>query len=162
AGTQRFIGQPALAVTDRNATLSYVNTSYQVRGGRLTDDDSVSFSSYVTSPQVISSTPVDPVITTSLPGTVDIITVSPEGGVRHMRRFGKTATRASILPLPNSVVFQKQPTVAAYGNGFLEVVAVSTTGTLWHWRYLNGAWTAPVQVPGNVVSRPALVNFGSG
>jgi hypothetical protein len=162
AGAKRFLGQPAIAVTDRNATLAYVNTSYQVRGGRLTDDDSLSFSSYVTSSQVISSTPVDPVIATSLPGTLDILTVSPEGALRHMRRFGKTATRASILPQPNSVVFQKQPTVVAYGNGFLEVVAVSTTGSLWHWRYLNGAWMAPVQVSGNVVSRPALVNFGGG
>ena len=163
AGTKRFLGQPAIAVTDRNATLTYVNTSYQVKGGRLTDnDDSISFSSLVTSPQVMSSTPIDPVITTSLPGTTDVITVSSEGALRHVRWFGKTSWRTSILTQPNSVVFQKQPTVVAYGNGFLEVIAVSTTGTLWHWRYLNGSWTAPVQVPGNVVSRPALVNFGGG
>jgi len=64
--------------------------------------------------------------------------------------------------MPTGTLITRQPAVVGYGNGALEMVAAASNGSLYHWRFLNGAWSKPVQVDGNILGRPLLVNFGSG
>jgi hypothetical protein len=156
-GRQRFVGQPALAATDRHIAAAYVNNNLTLQRARLTESNYASFVGVDNSTQLSFSAPVDPVIVSTLPGWLDAVVVGIDGQLRHMRR-GLTTT----LPAPANVTFTTQPAVIGYGNGQLEVVAVGNNLSLYHWRLQNGSWTNAMQVSGSVISQPILVSLGSG
>src|SRR5205085_3795077 len=64
-GSQRFIGQPALAVTDRHFELGYVGNTWTVQGGRVGESNSASFASYSATQISSAPAPADPVMVAS-------------------------------------------------------------------------------------------------
>jgi hypothetical protein len=88
----------------------------------------------------------------------DIVVVGLDGRLRHIRRGSRGGSVSSTLP--STQLFRGQPALVGYGNGQLEVVAVAQNGTLYHWRFQRGVWSAAVQIPGTVISNPILVHLG--
>src|SRR5262245_1701365 len=163
AGQQRFLGQPAVAAMDRNFALAYIDSNFNARRARLSDLNDTSFVGIDNNTQVNSSAPVDPVTVSSVAGLSDTILVGGDGRIRHIRRGDRVAnTTTTILIAPAGVTFTAEPAVVGYGGGQLEVVAVSQTGSLYHWRFQNGIWSGATQLSGSSLSPPALVNLGGG
>ena len=78
-GQQRFIGQPAVALTDRNFAVAYVDSSLTIQRARVTESNSASFVGVDNSTQVSYSTPVDPAMVSSVPGQLDVMLVGTDG-----------------------------------------------------------------------------------
>ena len=159
-GTQRFVGQPAVAVTERNGLLDYANTKAVVQGGRVSDKDTSLISSFAATSLIVEPA-VDPVVVSSLPGQIDLIDIVGSGNIQHIRRTDRGTSQIYNVPMPSGVLITRQPAVVGYGNGFLDMVAVSSTGSLYHWRFRNSVWSAPVQISGTILGKPILINFGS-
>ena len=159
-GTQRFIGQPAVVVTERNAIVDYANTSGTVLGGRISDKDTTAISSFAATPLSVKS-PVDPVIVSSIAGQIDLIDIVGSGYIQHVRRTERGTSQTYTVPMPSGVLITRQPSVVGYGNGALDMVAASSTGSLYHWRFRNSIWSSPIQISGSVVGEPILINFGN-
>jgi hypothetical protein len=160
AGTQRFLGQPAIVVTDRQSALMYVGNSYTPIGARLGSSNTASFSSFSTS--TLPSVPVDASMVSSVAGKYDIAHVGNDGLIRHVRKSFMGGSFPTTFSAVNGQLFRSQPALVGYGNGQLEMVAVAQNNTMYHWRFQNAVWSAPVAIPGTVISQPILVHVGSG
>jgi len=159
-GNQRFVGEPALAVTDRQTALMYIGSAFTPIGARLAESNTAAFSSFADTR--ISLPPADPVLVSSVAGKYDVVEVGFDGRIRHTRRGFRGGSFTFAFPITFGQLFRGQPAVVAYGNGQLEMVAVAQNNTMFHWRYQNGAWTPATQISGTVISQPILIHIGSG
>jgi hypothetical protein len=161
AGRQRFVGQPAVAVTDRNFVLAYIDNNLTAQSARLTESNVASFAGVDNGTQVNPSPAVDPVTVSSIAGGSDTVLAGPDGRLRVVRiLYGGSNT--TVLSAPAGVTFAAPPAAVTYGNGQLEVVGVAQSGALYHWRRQNGNWTNATQLNGQVLSQPILMHLGAG
>jgi hypothetical protein len=159
-GAQRFIGQPALAVTDRQTALAYVGNTFTTIGASMSDANSGSFGTFDTTS--ISQPPADPLVVSAVPGEYDIFEVGSDGRLRHTRRSSRGSSFTYAFSAVGGQLFRAQPAVVGYGSGQLEMVAVAQNNSLYFWRYQNGTWSSGVQIPGFVISQPVLAYVGAG
>jgi hypothetical protein len=162
AGQQRFVGRPAMAATDRNFALAYIDRNLTAQSARLTESNDTSFIGVENTIQAGFSTPVDPVMVSSVAGQSDTVLVGSDGRLRHIRRGDRTSGSTFVFPAPANQLIRAQPALVGYGNGQLEMVAVGQNGALFHWRYQNGSWTSATQLSGTVLSQPILMHLGAG
>jgi len=160
-GRQRFMGQPAIAVTDRQSAILYVGNTFIPSGARLAESNTASLSPFADNQ--ISLHRISPVMVSSVPGKYDIVDVGTDGLLHHIRVDSRGAKSTYTFPHPWSVpFFLSQPAVAGYGNGDLDMVAVAPNSTIFHWRYQNGQWSQPTQIAGTAISQPILAYLGGG
>ncbi len=154
-----FVGRPAIAALDANLEVAYVGKNSNIFQAQI----GASFIQR-TSFQVFSNAQnvPAPIVTTSGKGLTDIIAVGSDQKIRHIRQFNRAAFAPALLPGQANLNFQRRPSVAGYGEGQIDVIGVSTAGTIYHWRYLNGNWQTPRLISGTVSSPPILVATGGG
>jgi hypothetical protein len=158
--TRRFVGQPALALRDRQVDVATQGVDGRLWHAAITDADSARFS-VLRDSQV--QYPVEPAVLSSSTGVVDFITLRPDGRLAHHRRVtGPHDRPVELLPLPTAGSGAAPPAAVTLGNGQLEVVARGADRALYHWRYRRGQWEAPVRVAGDVLSAPILASTGAG
>lgn len=157
--SRQFVGRPAIAALDPNLEIAYVGQNSNI----FQTEIGASFIQR-TNFQVFSNaqTATAPLVVTSGKGLVDVIAVGSDQKIRHLRQFNRAALSSVTLPGQTNLNFQRRPAVVGYGEGQLDVIGVTTTGTIYYWRNLNGVWQNPRQISGTVSSPPILVSTGSG
>jgi hypothetical protein len=161
-GSQRFVGQPALALIDRDFDLAYIDASLTAQHARLAETNGSTFYGVDNSLSINSSAPVDPVIVSSIPGKLDSLLIGADGRLRHVRGGERGSSSTMLLPNPSGATFNTQPAMVGYGSGQLEVVARAQSGALYHWRFQNGTWSSATALSGATLSQPILVHLGVG
>jgi hypothetical protein len=157
--TRRFVGQPALALRDRQLEVATMGSDERLWHGALNDANAVQFSPVN---QSALKYPFEPVVLPSAPGIVDFIAVRPDGRVAHHRRLTGGHDRPMELLPPSAGGVVTVPPAAVAVSGQLEVVARTADRALYHWRYRRGSWEPPTRIGGDVLSPPILVSPGAG
>lgn len=158
-GNQQFNGRPALAALDENFEIAFVGQGSNIYNAQHGAEDFAQLVGF----QILSNpTTVDPLAVSSGKGLVDLIAVGTDRKIRHIRYYNDLRLLTTILPAQTNLTFQSRPAVVGYGDGQLDVIGVSTTGSIYHWRCVNGIWQNPQQISGMVISSPILVNTGGG
>jgi len=164
AGTQTFLGRPALATVDRNFEVTFVGNSVNsptTHFSQIAENNSAGFIASTTPIVRTSYIPVDPIILSSGPGIVDRIVLADDNKPRHDRFFNDGTGRPYTLTVPSGVVLT-QMAATSYGNGLIELVALGNDGRLYHWRYRNSVWSNPTSLGNGITSAPALLHIGAG
>jgi hypothetical protein len=163
AGSQLFVGNPAMAAVDRNFEIVFSGrlsglTQPTSHSGRIGESNSANFVRSA-SPEIRTATsPVDPIILSSGPGITDVIVMRTDGRPVHTRSGGGVG---GMLNTPTNVTLTRMA-AASYGNGMIDFVGLGTDNKLYHWRYRNQGWSSPVLVGSGLISSPALVHLGAG
>ncbi|HKG23880.1 MAG TPA: hypothetical protein VKC34_18400 [Blastocatellia bacterium] len=163
AGSQRFVGRPALAAVDRNFQIGFEgNTS----GGVSLDFARLSASNltrFTTGPAVRAlQNPIDPVVLSTGYGITDCIYFGDDGRLHHDRYYGNGSGQLYTLSVPIGLFLTRQLAADSYGNGLIELAALASDGRIYHWRFRDGKWSAPVAVAGGMISSPVLLYTGAG
>ena len=105
----------------------------------------------------------EPTAVATGPGVVDVLYVGADDRLRHLRHLDARLPIDVAVDARPAITAPARPAAVAVGDQ-LEVVAVGSDRSLWHWRYRMGQWDAPVVIPGSAgaISLPALVNTGAG
>jgi hypothetical protein len=162
-GTRLFLGNPALAAVDRNFELVFTGrvpglTQPTPHSARMGESNAAAFTLF-SAPMVRTATsPVDPIVLSVAPGTVDVIAMRTDGRPVHTRLGGGVG---GMLNIPTNVTLTRMAAVG-YGNGMLDLVGLGTDNKLYHWRYRNQGWSSPVLIAAGLISAPALVHVGAG
>jgi len=154
-----FVGDPALAISDRQLEMAVVGNDGNVWSSSLADDGLAAFQG---SADTAVRFPFGPVVVSSGSGIVDVIYPGADGRPWHSRRLNGVATNNDALDVPAGRTFASPPAVVGFGGGQLEVVALAQDRMLYHWRRIDGRWQAPRSIGGTVISAPVLVNVGAG
>jgi hypothetical protein len=158
-GDRQFNGRPAVAALDENYEIAFVGQNSNIHNAQNTGD----FVRQTSFQPLASPAPVGPAMVSSGKGLLDFIAVGRDRKIKHLRsRNGSPASPLLELPGQADLTFQSQPAAVGYGDGQLDVIGVSTAGSIYYWRYLGGAWQNVRQVAGFVRSAPVLVDTGSG
>ena len=103
---------------------------------------------------------VDPVFPSSGTGIEDVLVLTPNAGLRHIRRLNGQQVETNSLPSSGGIASPIAATNSAGGQ--IEVVAVAADHTLHHWRRINGNWLGPSTISGTIISAPMLADIGAG
>jgi hypothetical protein len=175
-GTTSFVGNPALALSDRVVQIGLAAStdagdqlglkSYSAAG-------IPTFGSLTSAPVQLA---VAPAVIFSGPGAVDVFSVHSNGGLVHTsaRNYQQFVDFQLGRPSNSSLL---GISAASGGPGLIDVVTVSQDRSLHHWRMFNGSWQCstamlgatpgesvpcPITIPGAVDSAPVLVSTGAG
>lgn len=156
----RFIGQPAIAMVDRNTSLSYVRSDF------VSLQRSALAESNVILPSALQSNVwgvLGVAAATSMPNYTDVVIAGTDHQIRHFRCKQRGLCSTRLLPLTPFTSYRRIA-VTGYGNGYLDVVANTDEGHPYHWRFQNGTWSQGVDIsPATPYTGPVtLVNIGSG
>ncbi len=123
-GTQAPYGRPAIAAVDQNFQIAHVSTTPgfgpTVHREKVAETNATYFMGSTTA--LRTTNPVAPVVLTSGPGVSDTISIRTDGKPSHQRRTGDGNGYELTLTAPSGVTLLSM-SAAAYGNGFIDLVA---------------------------------------
>lgn len=164
AGTQQFLGRPALAAVDRNYQMAHIGNrpgfGSTVHVERLAETNATYPMGSTTAVRT-AGTVVDPVILSSGPGMFDTIAIRADGRPEHSRHYSNGSGWPVALNVPAGVTLTSL-SADTYGNGFIELAARGSDHRVYHWRYRDGLWSQPVAIANQVISPPILIHKGAG
>jgi len=158
-GSQNFTGYPALSVSDQQLTVAVAGQNGDIWNSNLDANYVAKLSNVPSIRAGASNGSKGPLIFSSGPGIVDILTLGPNGEFQQRRRLNGILDRS--IAIPSNFLF-KAIAAQSYGDGYIDMVGVAFNNTLSYWRLRNGRWEGPGSIGGNVISPPVLLNTGAG
>ena len=134
-GPPDFVGQPALALSDRQLDLGTVNNG-NTQVSAVTDG----FTRLTQGNSAVGS------LLSVGPGAVHLLAIDSVGGEIRDQSF-TNFTQLPTLSLAVAGTPIANFAATSNGGGGIDVVGVGQDENLYHWRYVNGRWLGPVQVP---------------
>ncbi len=160
--SKKFLGRPAIAVSDSNFVNAYVGKSSSgnavIKKANLAE---LNITEYKSEPSFIKTTGniVDPIILSTGTGIFDTIALKKDGNIVHTRTYSNGATQSKYISVSTSV---KGMSATTYGNGYVELVAVGTNRKVYHWRFRDGNWSGGNIIADGVISDPIIKHNGAG
>jgi len=166
AGSQVFLGRPALVAVDRNFEIVCAGNGNGLgqptpRSAHLGENNSTSFTHFASPFMRTTSNVVDPIALSSGPGMTDFIVMRDDGRPQHLRSINSGGGPVFTLTAPAGVTITKM-SATSHGNGLIELIALGSNNCLYHWRYRNLTWSSPTLLASSIISAPALLHVGAG
>ncbi|GEM_PF-2323738 len=163
-GSQLFLGRPALVSVDRNFQMAHIGNNAvfgsTIHVERLAETNAT-YLMGLTTPTRTTSPIADPLILSTGPGMLDTIAIRNDGRPEHTRQWSNGSGYSVTLTVPVGVTLTAL-SAATYGNGFIELTASASDNRIYHWRYRDGTWSAPVAIANQIISAPILMQTGAG
>ncbi|MEP7074548.1 MAG: hypothetical protein ABI878_01955 [Acidobacteriota bacterium] len=158
------VGTPAIAAVDRNFQTAHIGNRQgfgpTVHWARLAQTNATFYLGSTVATRTTGPL-ADPVVLSAGIGMFDTITIAANGKPSHIRNFSDGSGMINTLTTPAGVTLSSL-SAFSYGNGLVELVASATNNNVYHWRYRNGTWSAPVLIATGVISAPILIYKGVG
>lgn len=158
-GPDEVFGPPAVAITDPQMHVATRGGNGQVWHTSIGNDNYARFTGV---PSSFIAFPFEAVVTSSGPQRTEILFPDEAGRVNYVSWRNQAGYRSQVLPSPPATSIASPLAAVSIGTGQLEVVAIGLDHAMYHWRFINGQWSAPARVGGPVISAPVLVSTGAG
>jgi len=165
AGSQQAVGRPALVAVDQNfqvgfeSTIAFSSPEWRLNFARLSASDMTSFTKGSKVRQSLA--PINPIVLATGIGITDYIYLGDDSRLHHDRWRSHGGGNIYTVNFPVGVSLASQLAADSYGNGAIELAAKGTDNRIYHWRFSDGSWSAPVVVASSMASAPILLHVGA-